>query len=52
VTASSLLEFAQLAMVPVVGLLWRISTQLATLTAQMQAHGARLELLERAEHHA
>jgi hypothetical protein len=50
--ASGLLELANLAMVPVVGLLWRISTQLATLTATMEAHGDRLERLERAENKA
>lgn len=45
----TLLELSRLAMLPMVGLLWRISTQLATLTATLEAHKGRLDRLERAE---
>lgn len=37
----------QLLLIPVVGLLWRISGQLAHLTATTDAHAGRLEMLER-----
>jgi hypothetical protein len=46
-----LLQLVNLLLVPVVGLLWRISTQLATVLAVQEAHDARLKILERLDHH-
>jgi hypothetical protein len=43
-----LVALLNLLLVPAVGLLWRISTQLATVTAQINAHDKRIEALERA----
>ena len=37
----------QLLLIPVVGLLWRISGQLAHLAATSEAHAGRLQTLER-----
>lgn len=42
-----LMAVLNLLLVPMVGLLWRISTQLATVSAKLEAHDGRLELLER-----
>lgn len=44
----ALVPVLQLLLVPVVGLLWRISHQLATLAATTAAHDQRLDRLERA----
>jgi hypothetical protein len=42
-----MLQAADLLLIPTLGLLWRISTQLATLTAVQREHERRLETLER-----
>ncbi len=39
--------FLNLLLVPIAGLLWRISGQLAHLDAKTEAHGDRLSMLER-----
>lgn len=41
------LQLADLLLLPTLGMLWRISTQLATLTAVQREHERRLETLER-----
>lgn len=41
------LQWLQLLLIPTVGLLWRLSTQLATVVAVQGEHGRRLEILER-----
>lgn len=40
------LQLINLLLVPVVGLLWKISTQLAAMESTMLAHDARLSNLE------
>lgn len=42
-----LATLAQLLLIPAVGLLWRISGQLAMLTATTKGHADRLATLER-----
>jgi hypothetical protein len=44
----NLASLAQLLLIPAVGLLWRISGQLAELSATVKAHDHRLTMLERA----
>ena len=46
--AADALQWANMLLVPVVGLLFKISTQLAALQATQAAHADRLGQLERA----
>jgi len=41
------LQWLQLLLVPGIGLLWRISTQLAAITAVQTEHARRIDTLER-----
>ena len=45
--SQDVLQLVNLLLVPVVGLLWRISTQLASVTATQDSHSRRLDHLER-----
>jgi hypothetical protein len=42
------LQLLNLLLLPIAGLLWKISTQLAAVVATQAAHHGRLESLERA----
>lgn len=51
-SAAELLPWANLLLVPVLRLLWRIDTQLAAVTATQKAHAQRLAALEGRQHAA
>lgn len=47
--SAELLQLVNLLLVPMVGLLWRISNQLAAMEATQTAHAQRITNLERQE---